>query len=213
MMIFSLIIIAIISYLLGSVNGAIIASHLIFHDDVREHGSHNAGLTNFHRNYGTKGLAVVIAIDIGKAAIALLIGRLIFGLFDQPLVGMYFAALCLILGHMFPVFYQFRGGKGILSGALCLLMIDWRIGLVSILLFVVIVAATRYVSLGSIAGAAYFPLGTLLCGHGGLCATLALVIAVLVIAKHWQNIVRLIRHEESKLVFKKDVSEKFDENF
>lgn len=213
MLTLSLIIIAVAAYMLGSINGAIIASHMIFHDDVRNYGSHNAGLTNFYRNYGIKGVAIVIGIDIGKTALALFFGKLILGFFDVPDVGMLFADLCLVLGHMVPVFYQFRGGKGVMCAGISLFFIDWRLGLICAIIFVGVIAFSRYVSLGSIVTAAFFPLGVLLTRHGGLCATIALVIAVLIIAKHWQNIIRLIHHEESKLVIKKDVSDKFDENF
>jgi len=213
MLTLSLIVIAVISYLLGSVNGAIVASNLVFHDDVRNYGSHNAGLTNFYRIYGAKGVAIVLGIDIGKTAIALFFGKLILGLFDIADVGMLFADLCLVLGHMFPIFYQFRGGKGVMCAGISLFFIDWRLGVICAIIFVGIIALTRYVSLGSIITAAYFPLGVLMTRHGLLCAAIALVIALLIIAKHHENISRLIRHEESKLVIKKDITDKFDESF
>lgn len=204
---------AVVAYLLGSINGAIIASNIVFHDDVRNYGSHNAGLTNFYRIYGMSGVAIVLIIDIGKTAIALYFGRLLLGFFDAGDVGMLFADLCLVLGHMFPVFYQFRGGKGVMCAGISLFFIDWRMGIFCAIIFFAIIALTRYVSLGSVVTAAVFPIAVLLSRHGLLCAGIALVIAVLVIVKHRENIIRLIHHEESKLVIKKDITDKFDEDF
>ncbi len=213
MLALSLVIIAVVSYLLGSLNGAIIASNLVFHDDIRNYGSHNAGLTNFYRIYGAKGVLVVLGIDIGKTAMALFFGKWILGLFDAPDVGMLFADLCLVLGHMFPVFYQFRGGKGVMCAGISLFFIDWRLGIVCAVIFFGVIALTRYVSLGSIITAIYFPLGVIMTRHGMLCAGIALVITVLIVAKHHENISRLLRHEESKMVIKKDITDKFDESF
>lgn len=204
---------AVVAYLLGSVNGSIIASHHIFHDDIRNYGSHNAGLTNFYRIYGASGVATVLIIDIGKTAIALYFGKLLLGFFDAGDVGMLFADLCLVLGHMFPVFYQFRGGKGVMCAGISLFFIDWRMGIFCAIIFVVVIAVSRYVSLGSIVTAAVFPIAVLLTRHGFLCAGIALVISLLVVAKHHDNIMRLLNHEESRLEFKKDITEKFDQDF
>ena len=213
MLTLALIVIAVVAYLLGSVNGAIVASNLIFHDDIRNYGSHNAGLTNFYRIYGVKGVAVVLVVDIGKTALALFFGKFLMGFFQASDVGALFADLCLVLGHMFPVFYGFRGGKGVRCAGIALFFIDWRLGILCAILFVGTIAATRYVSLGSIVTAAFFPLGVILTRHGMLCAGIALIIAVLIITKHWENIQRLLHHEESKLVIRKDITDKFDENF
>lgn len=204
---------AVASYLLGSINGAIIASDLVFHDDVRKYGSHNAGLTNFYRNYGASGMAIVLLIDIGKTAVAIYLGRFLMGFFEAGDVGMLFADLCLVLGHMFPVFHQFRGGKGVTCAGFALFFIDWRMGIFCAIIFVGVIAATRYVSLGSIITALVFPIAVLLTRHGFLCAGIALVISVLIIVKHHENIVRLMNHQESKLEIKKDITDKFDETF
>ena len=114
--------IAVIAYLLGSVNGAIIISRFLFHSDVRTLGSGNAGLTNFYRNYGAKGIAGVVGIDVAKGLLGAFIGGLLLGLATRdPLlvdeyvrIGRLFATFCLVLGHVFPIFYGLRGGKGIL---------------------------------------------------------------------------------------------------
>jgi len=213
MLTFWLVIIAIISYLFGSVNGAIIASNVFFRQDVRDYGSHNAGLTNFHRTYGTTGMAIVFGIDMFKGAIPVLLARFIMGFYDAANVGAVFAILCVVLGHMYPVFHQMRGGKGILTAWGSMLFFDWRLFLIVIIIFIVAVAMTRYVSLGSVLAAGFFPIGVVLARHGSLCFIIALVAAGFVIFKHRGNIVRLLNHTESKLEFKKDISDKFDETF
>ena len=208
-----LIVIATICYILGSMNGAIMVSNLIFRQDVREYGSRNAGLTNFHRTYGTTGLAAVLAVDFLKGAVCALIGKFIMGFFDAAYVGGVFAMLCCILGHMYPVFYEMRGGKGILTAWGGMMVFDWRLGLIAIFIFLAAVALTRYVSLGSVLAAAFFPIGVVLARHGLLCFEVAFVAAAFVIFKHRGNIVRLLNHTESRLEFKKDISDKFDETF
>ncbi len=114
--------VAVLSYLLGCINGAIATSHIFYHDDVRRHGSGNAGLTNFYRNYGAKCAPMVIAFDMIKAVGAVLLGNYFLGyLLGWGAAGKYFGALFCVIGHMFPVFYGFKGGKGILcSGTLLL---------------------------------------------------------------------------------------------
>ena len=153
--------IAVVSYLLGSLNGAVIASKYVFHRDVREYGSGNAGLTNFYRTFGTPGLLIVLGTDVVKSLIAVLIGGAVMGIVEYPTVGKLFAGFCLMLGHIYPVFYGFRGGKGVLCAETMLLIVSFPTGLVSLLIFVGIVWATRYVSLGSICGALIAPIGVL----------------------------------------------------
>ena len=120
------IVIAVVSYLLGCCNGAIITSKLFLREDVRTHGSGNAGLTNFQRSYGGKLTMVVTAIDVLKAVLACLLGRWLVGNSDAMMLG----GLCAMIGHMFPVFFGFRGGKGILTGAAVAAVIDWRVFLI-----------------------------------------------------------------------------------
>ena len=136
MLTFWLVIIAIVGYLFGSVNGAIIASNIMFRQDVRDYGSHNAGLTNFHRTYGTTGMAIVFGIDMFKGAIPVLLAKFIMGFYDAANVGAVFAIMCVVLGHMYPVFHQMRGGKGILTAWGSMLFFDWRLFLIVIIIFI-----------------------------------------------------------------------------
>lgn len=215
-----LVLIAAIAYILGSVNGSIIVSRYLFHSDVRTMGSGNAGLTNFYRNYGPKGIAGVLGIDIAKGVLAALIGGLIFPLAtgDEALkpeyvdIGRLFAVFCLILGHVFPVFYGFRGGKGILCGVSAVFIVDYNAGVIALVVFVLAFLLTRYVSLGSVLGTISVPVTLLAKGFSGLCLILACLSVLLVIMKHGENIVRIIRHKEPRFVFRRDLSHKLDED-
>lgn len=215
-----LVLIAAAAYVLGSVNGSIIVSRYLFHSDVRSMGSGNAGLTNFYRNYGPKGIAGVLGIDIAKGVLAALIGGLVFPLAtgDQALkpeyvdIGRLFATFCLILGHVFPVFYGFRGGKGILCGVSAVFIVDYNAGVIALVVFVLAFLLTRYVSLGSVLGTISVPVTLLAKGFSGLCLILACLSVLLVIMKHGENIVRIIRHKEPRFVFRRDLSHKLDED-
>ena len=215
-----LVLIAAAAYVLGSVNGSIIVSRYLFHSDVRSMGSGNAGLTNFYRNYGPKGIAGVLGIDIAKGVLAALIGGLIFPLAtgDQALkpeyvdIGRLFAVFCLILGHVFPVFYGFRGGKGILCGVSAVFIVDYNAGVIALVVFVLAFLLTRYVSLGSVLGTISVPVTLLAKGFSGLCLILACLSVLLVVMKHGENIVRIIRHKEPRFVFRRDLSHKLDED-
>lgn len=205
--------IAVVSYLLGSLNGAVIASKYVFHRDVRNYGSGNAGLTNFYRTFGTPGLLILLGTDVVKSLIAVLAGGLVMGIVEYSTVGKLFAGFCLMLGHIYPAFYGFRGGKGVVCAAVTLLCVDFRIGMLVLVIFTVIVWLTRYVSLGSICASLVAPVGVW-AEFGGLCGWLCLFCTLLLIIKHRSNIRRLLTKTESKLEFKKDLSNKFeDEDF
>ena len=191
---------AVVAYLLGCFNGAVIVSKYILRNDVRNHGSGNAGLTNFHRVFGGGLTAVVILCDVLKAVLAVLLGAWLFSGGGEALAvfGKYWAAVFCILGHMYPCMFGFRGGKGVLSGGTVVIMMDWRIALVAIGLFLVCVVATRYVSLGSCCAAASFPVTTWLVFGQPVIFLLAAFVGGLVIWKHRANIQRLIAGNESK---------------
>lgn len=200
---------ALASYLLGCFNGAVIVSKYILRDDVRNHGSGNAGLTNFHRTFGGPLTFVVILCDVLKAVAAVWIGMAVFGLFggwvgifghmmDGTLFGKYWAAVFCLLGHMFPCMFQFKGGKGILSGGTIALMIDWRVALVVWGGFLILVILTRYVSLGSVWAGASFPFISLFVFRDVVVFVMALILGGLVVWQHRANIKRLLSGTESK---------------
>ena len=187
------------SYLLGNLNGAVIVSRLTAHEDVRSHGSGNAGLTNFIRNYGAKTALLVVLIDVGKAVAACLLGQALLAPLGYGKEGQMLGASFVLLGHIFPALLGFKGGKGILSGFTVAIMIDWRIALLIFLAFAVAYGLTQYVSLGSVLAAAMFGVGFILFyRQQPVVMWTALLLAALVIYMHRGNIQRLLRGEERK---------------
>ena len=196
---------AVISYCLGCLNGAILVSRCFLRDDIRRHGSGNGGLTNFMRTYGGWLSILVVLVDVVKAVISVGFALWLFGMLSEELVvfGKYWAALFCLLGHMFPCNYQFRGGKGVLSGGAIALMIDWRVALVVWAGFVVLVVLTRYVSLGSCWAGLTFPIVTGFVYRDSLLLALGIVMGGLLLWQHRSNIKRLVTGTESKFTVKR----------
>lgn len=193
-----IIITALACYFLGNHNGAICVSGMLG-DDVRTHGSGNAGLTNFIRNYGGKQAFLVIAIDVIKAVLACLLGRIVFEPVEYPLEGMVLGGLCVMLGHDFPMLQGFRGGKGILSGWFIAFTIDWRIGIIIALVFFTSYFLTHYVSLGSVLASAAFSACFVVFYHDNLLVMLGgVIMGLLALFMHRGNIQRLLKGEERK---------------
>jgi len=196
----SWLILLLLGYFLGCLNGSVMVSHFIIRDDVRQHGSGNAGLTNFYRTYGAKYALGVILFDMGKTVVACLLGGAMFNhLFSDWALGVLLGGLGCELGHMFPVFFGFKGGKGILSGGTLVWLLNWRVALIAWVLFAALWLLTRYVSLGSVSAAASMPISTwFFCGHSLLYTVLGAVIAALVVWCHRDNIRRLLKGQERK---------------
>lgn len=200
---------AVIAYFCGCFNGAVIVSKYILRDDVRTHGSGNAGLTNFFRTFGGPLTFAVILCDVLKAVIAILAGSFLVGALivdDAPVLVMakYWAACFCLLGHMFPCMFGFKGGKGILSGGTIAIMLDWRLALLVWGGFILLVALTRFVSLGSVFAAAAFPVGTwFFVSRDPAIMAMAVFLGVLIIWMHRANITRLLTGKENKLSFHK----------
>lgn len=192
-----------IAYFCGCFNGAVIVSKYILRDDVRNHGSGNAGLTNFYRTFGGPLTFMVILTDVLKAVVAILIGTMLFRnmIVDDTFVitlAKYWAGLWCLLGHMFPCMFHFKGGKGILSGGAIAIMIDWRIALVVWGGFLILAILTRYVSLGSCWAGASFPFATWFVYHNVVITVLGAVIGLLILYMHRGNIKRLFTGTENK---------------
>jgi len=204
--------IAVIAYLIGSINFAIITTKVRLNKDIRDYGSGNAGMTNVLRTQGKNAAAVVFVGDFIKGAASVAIGFLIgwwlLGAGSLRLGG-YIGYLFVLLGHLFPVFYQFKGGKGILASAGAMVVLEPIVFAVIVLTFAVVVLASRIVSLASICGAAMLPVSMFvlrLCqGSGDLIFETAFcfVVAVVVIFMHRQNIVRLLNGTENRFGKKK----------
>lgn len=195
------------SYMLGNLNGAVIVSALM-QDDVRNHGSGNAGLTNFIRNYGTAKALLVVFIDAAKAVLACLVTGLLLKSYEMYHEGVMIGGAAVILGHVFPALLGFRGGKGILSGLFIAFVADWRIAVAIVVIFFAVYLITRYVSLGSVLAAVGFGVGfCVLHYQKPVVMICGIVIPVMAIFMHRSNIVRLCTGKEKKTnLFKKEKS-------
>ena len=199
-------VVAVIAYFCGCFNGAAIVSKYILRDDVRKHGSGNAGLTNFYRTFGGPLTLMVILTDVLKAIVAVWVGILAAKYFvlDDALIialGKYWAGAFCLIGHMFPCMFQFKGGKGILSGGTIAIMIDWRVALVVWGGFLVLAIVTKWVSLGSCWAGLSFPFVSWFVYQDLIILLLAIVCGGLILWKHRGNIKRILKGEESKFSF------------
>lgn len=189
-------------YLLGCLNGAILVSHVLLREDVRSKGSGNAGLTNYLRNYGGWATALVALIDLAKTVLACLIGMWLLP--ADPALGKMIAGAAAQICHIFPLYYGFHGGKGIVCAGAIALMMDWRIFLILFGIFLIIFLATKLVSLASITAAVCYAAAFILFYHNHLwVAVLGVEVAALAVFMHRSNIVRLLRGQETKTYLKK----------
>ena len=207
-------IIAILSYLLGSLNFGVILSNTVKKEDVRVSGSGNAGTTNMMRTYGkTLGL-LTIAGDILKVMVAIWIAFKIMDVeelkvtldnaSDYPQVVLKsFAGLFAVLGHIFPCFFKFKGGKGVATSGGMVIMIDWRIALILLVIFALTILITKYVSLGSILMAVFYPVFIGIFYKDIILVLIATVFTIIIVVAHRENVKRLINHTENKIGQKK----------
>lgn len=190
----------IVAYLIGSINPAIIFSKLFFKEDIRSYGSGNAGATNTLRTYGTKMAVLIFVLDLVKAALAVVLGSLIL----TRSIGGAIAALFVVLGHMFPVYYKFKGGKGVACTAMCILLLSPVSFVIVLSVFLLIAIFTRFVSLGSIVCAMLYPfLNYVFYPRNAWITLSAFFTGALVVFMHRENIKRLLAGKESKFSFKK----------
>ena len=218
------ILISIVSaYLLGSINSAIITSKLLYHDDIRTHGSGNPGLTNMFRTYGKGGAGLTLLGDVMKNALAILIAGILFGFNYVGGISnhdgyCYMAGLFAIVGHMFPIYYGFKGGKGVLSTATVTLILAPIPFAILFAVFAAIVAGSKYVSLGSVSSAillpvvvtAYFKI-VLSAQAPGIISLSTIIIAILVVWCHRGNLQRISDRTERKISFKKKKTDESEE--
>lgn len=200
---------AIIAYLLGSISFSVIFSKKMAGIDVREEGSKNAGTTNVLRTVGKKAAAFTLICDILKGVIAVLIGYAISFITEELNAALLvqIAGIFAIIGHTFPVFFKFKGGKGIATSLGILLLVNYQIGLICLVFWLIIVIFTRMVSLGSIMAAILFPVLTIFITQNylveGNYILFGIIVAVLVVFNHRSNVKRILEGNENKLSFKK----------
>lgn len=208
------IIVAVIAYLIGSINFSIILSKKMAGFDIREKGSGNAGTTNMLRSVGKKAAVITLICDILKGVVSILIavlaGKIIKNLDNALLVQL--AGIFVIIGHTFPIFFKFKGGKGIATSLGVLLMINWQIGLICLIFALVLMALTKMVSVGSIAAAILFPILVAFIDQNYIVPTsnsnwsylvFSIIVALLVIFNHRANVQRILNGTENRLSFKK----------
>lgn len=189
-----------IPYLLGSFNTAVFISKRIYNDDVRNYGSGNAGFTNIMRIYGAKAAVITFVGDFLKTAVAILVGWFTFGY-----VMAYIAGLACFFGHIFPVFYNFKGGKGVVCAATIMFMLDWRIFLIELILFIGVLVLSKYMSLCAVLCGMTYPifLNRMNTTTVHIIELVAIIIAVVIVIKHRANLVRIFNGTESKFKFKR----------
>ena len=204
------IIIAIIAYAIGSINFSVIFSRKFAGFDVREKGSGNAGTTNMLRSVGKKAAAITLVCDILKGVVSILIALLISKIVKEAdgSLLVQIAGVCVIIGHTFPIFFEFKGGKGIATSLGILIMTNWQIGLICLVFALVLMILTRMVSVGSIAAAILYPVLTLFLGSEhyiveGNYFIYSIILAVIILFNHRSNIKRLLNGTENKISFKK----------
>lgn len=210
----SLILVFLVGYFLGSINFATFISKKKYKDDIREHGSGNAGMTNMMRTYGTKAAALTLLGDFLKTFVAVMVGYLLVGT-----DGAYIAGFGAVIGHTFPIYYKFKGGKGVVTAITMILCTNPLVGLILLIIFVLIVLATKYISLGSVMGALLYPI--ILTSFGSFTEAIpalnspaklisCFAIVALIVFNHRSNIKRLYEGKENKFSFKKSKKTKED---
>lgn len=205
------IIVAIIAYLIGSINFSVIISKKIAGFDVREKGSGNAGSTNMLRSVGKGAAALTLLCDVLKGVVAILIAIGIGNLIKEADKGLLvqIAGIAVVIGHTFPVFFGFKGGKGVATSLGVLLMTNWKIGLICLVFALILMALTKIVSMGSVGAAILFPVLVLFIhtnytiSEGSSYLVYSIILALIVAFNHRSNIKRILNGTENKLSFKK----------
>lgn len=204
------IIVAVIAYLIGSINFSVLISKKMAGFDVREKGSGNAGTTNMLRSVGKKAAVITLLCDILKGVvsigIAIIVGNIIKDLDKALLVQI--SGILVVVGHTFPIFFGFKGGKGVATSLGVILMTNWKIGLICLIFALVLMAFTKMVSVGSIAAAILFPVltifltDTFIVTEGSNYFIYSILLAILVAFNHRENIKRILNGTENKISFK-----------
>ncbi len=204
-MIAVLLVSAVMSYLCGGINGAIILSQLVYKQDIREYGSKNPGFTNFKRTYGNGIVTwLVMVIDIMKTALPVFLTALtmqtMFGMWQ---FGAQFSGLFCMIGHCFPVWYGFKGGKAFMAGFATIWFVDWRMTLMAMVLFLAVLFIGKYMSVASCSAALFCPIALACLGPSSIWVELmSIAAAMLVILRHIPNFKKLLRGQENKFSLK-----------
>jgi len=202
---------ALIAYLCGSMDTMVLASNFVFHRNLRRLGDHASWISNFRRLYGFGGFFKLLAVELVKDSLPILIGSLLLGIRGHADVGRAFAGFVLVLGRLFPVFYGFRGSHATVAMIAAGFAVNTSVGAAAMMAAVGVIALTRYLSLGTLAGAVVYVMVSVLAVDDSLLLRLALFTAGLVFLRHIPSVIRLFRRTEPRLSLKEDITYKLDE--
>jgi glycerol-3-phosphate acyltransferase PlsY len=202
---------AIVAYLFGSMDTMVLASNFVFHRNLRRLGDHTRFISNFRRLFGIGGFFKLLAVELVKDLIPIIVGSLLLGIRGHADVGRAFAGFVLVLGRLFPVFYGFRGSHASVAMIVAAFMVGNSVGAAAMIVTAGVIALTRYLSLGTAAGAVVYMMVSVLAVDDSLLLRLALMTAGLVLLRHIPAMIRLVRRTEPRLSLKEDITYKLDE--
>ena len=202
---------AVFAYLFGSMDSMVLASNFVFHRNLRRLGDHNSFLSNFRRLFGISGFLKLLAVELVKNVIPIVIGSLLLGIRGHADAGRAFAGFVLVLGRLWPVFYGFRGSNAAVAMICAAFVAGNSVGIAAAVVTAGVIALTRYLSLGAVAGAVVYVMVAVLTVDDSLLLRLAIFTAGLVLLRHIPAMVRLVRGREPRLSLKEDITYKLDE--
>ena len=202
---------AIVAYLFGSMDTMVLASNFVFHRNLRRLGDHTRFISNFRRLFGIGGFFKLLAVELVKDLVPILVGSLLLGIRGHADVGRAFAGFVLVLGRLFPVFYGFRGSHASVAMIVAAFMAGNSVGAAAMIVTAGVIALTRYLSLGTAAGGVVYMMVSVLAVDDSLLLRLALMTAGLVLLRHIPAMIRLVRRTEPRLSLKEDITYKLDE--
>ncbi|MGI5977740.1 MAG: glycerol-3-phosphate acyltransferase [Candidatus Limivicinus sp.] len=210
---FLLLITSIFAYGLGSMSTVVIASNYVFRASLHSLGRGNVGLSNFKRIYGAWGFIRLLIVELLKDILPVLLGGLLLGIRHHADIGFVFAGFCVVLGRLYPLFYNFRGSHASICLIVTAFFADPSVGAAVAVMVLLVTFSSRYVSMGAVAGAFALAVVSVLLVDDALMRNLLLITALLVFVKHIPAISRVVNHREIKLSFREDISYKLDEKF
>ena len=202
---------AIVAYLFGSMDTMVLASNFVFHRNLMRLGDHTRFISNFRRLFGIGGFFKLLAVELVKDLVPILVGSLLLGIRGHADVGRAFAGFVLVLGRLFPVFYGFRGSHASVAMIVAAFVAGNSVGAAAMIVTAGVIALTRYLSLGTAAGAVVYMMVSVLAVDDSLLLRLALMTAGLVLLRHILAMIRLVRRTEPRLSLKEDITYKLDE--
>ncbi len=202
---------AIIAYLFGSMDTMVLASNFVFHRNLLRLGDHSRWLSNFYRLYGVPGFFKLLAVELVKDLVPVLLGSLLLGIRGHADAGRAFAGFVLVLGRLWPVFYGFHGSHATLAMVVAAFCVGTSVGAAALIVAAAVAGLTRYLSLGAIGGAVVYAMVTVLAVEDSLLLRLALMTAGLVLLRHIPAVIRLFQKTEPRLSLKEDITYKLDE--